>query len=282
MDMLSQVATRLSSMLMVWLVLLAWHVAGPHIGLLGNALFVLVITVPMILSGAEIAFYRRYAFCREYLEPDNNWLHRLLGLEWLVLVLEALKALALSMLLMLGTLTLDMLGWTLLLAVVLVLALLMPRLPGLLHGVVRSPYLYAMARRWAIWVSTTLLWLEAILILLSTGDDFRGLSWWQVVDYAIRPVGPDCTSDLICTLSRFDLGIDIVAGWSVHVLLKPMTVVADSIAAALALCCILALWLLIALAYSRALMGMMARPLALRRPRPERSGDGNRFEIWWQ
>jgi hypothetical protein len=280
MQMLSQVTTRLASMALVWLVLLAWHIAGPHIGWVGNALFVILISIPVAMSGAETAFYRRHAFRREYLKPDN-WLHRLMGMEPLILGWEAIKALALTLLLMIGTLTLDMLGWSLLLAVVLVLSLLMPRLPGLLHGVVRPPYIYAMARRWAIWLSTSLLWLEAIVVLLSAGDDYRGLSWWQIVDYATRPVGVECQNGLVCTLLRLDTGVDTVASWSVNVLLKPVYVAADSIAAAMALCCILAFWLLMALAYSRALMGMMARPLEIWRPRPGRSANGNLFETWW-
>lgn len=267
-------------MLMVWLLLIGWHITGPYIGLLGNALLVLVLTVPMTMSGAEIAFYRRYAFRREYLESEG-WLHRLMGLEPVILVWEFLKSLALTLLLMVGTLTLDLLGWALLLAVVLILSLLMPRMPGLLHGVVQPTYLYAMARRWAIWLSTSLLWLESVLVLLARSDDFRGLSWWQIIEYAIRPSGPECISDLTCTLLRVDQGVDAIAAWAVHVLHKPVIVVSDSVAAALALFAILVLWLLIALAYSRALMGMMARPLEIWRPRPRRIPAGNLFETWW-
>jgi len=127
---------RLSSMFAVWLLLVVRNLSARHIGDLGNIGFLILISVPLSMSGAEAAFYRRHAFRNEYL-IQRSWLHRLMGLEPLILGIEIAKALLLAALLMVGTVALSVREWALLLLGVLVLSLLMPRMPALLHSSVK-------------------------------------------------------------------------------------------------------------------------------------------------
>jgi hypothetical protein len=52
-------------MFAVWLILVVWNLSARHIGDLGNIVFLLVISVPLAMSGAEAAFSRRRAFRNE-------------------------------------------------------------------------------------------------------------------------------------------------------------------------------------------------------------------------
>lgn len=53
---------RLASMLVVWLLLLAWNLSARHIGELGNLLFLLAVAAPMAMSGAEGRFINAMRF----------------------------------------------------------------------------------------------------------------------------------------------------------------------------------------------------------------------------
>ncbi|ESQ15076.1 MAG: hypothetical protein N838_09835 [Thiohalocapsa sp. PB-PSB1] len=197
---------RLSSMLAVWSTLIGWNYSAPHIGVLGNLAFLLVIAVPLVMSGSEVVFYRRYAYRHECL-IQPSWLYRLMGLEPLILGGEIVKALLLGMVLMVGTAALTLREAALLLLNVVIMALLMPRVPGLLHGSVNRTYLYAMSRLWAIRFSTWLLWLDSLLVLaLSINDDYRGLSWADAVVYSTAlPHSPN-DNVLVSLLVRIDAG----------------------------------------------------------------------------
>jgi len=273
---------RLSSMFAVWLLLVAWGLSAPQIGDLGNVLFLILISVPLSMSGAEAAFYRRHAFRNEYL-IQPSWLHRLMGLEPLILGIEIVKALLLALLLMIGTVALSAREWALLLLDVLVLSLLMPRMPALLYSSVKPTYLYAMSRRWAIWFSTLLLWGESVLALaLTRCDDYRALSWEDAVAYS---AGPDTTPDatgVVAIMRRIDSGAEGLASWSSHQLLHASSVdLAQTIVATMTLISVLLMWFLLAWAYSRALVGTLARVMAIWRPRPPRREGRDVFDSWW-
>ena len=273
---------RLSSMFAVWLVLVAWSLSAQHIGDLGNLLFLLVIAVPLAMSGAEAAFYRRHAFRNEYL-IQPSWLHRLMGLEPLILGLEIVKALLLAVLLMIGTVALSVREWALLLLDVLLLSLLMPRMPALLHSSVKRTYLYAMSRRWAIWFSTLLLWGESLLALVLTdSDDYRDLSWDDVVAYTMGSGTATDATGLVALMRRIDAGAEGLASWSSHQLFHGATVdLAQTLVATMTLAAVCGLWFLLAWAYSRALIGALARVMEIWRPRPPRREGGDVFENWW-
>jgi len=272
---------RLTSMLGVWLLLMAWNLSARHIGDLGNLLFLFAIAVPVLMSGAEGAFYRRHAFRNEYLVAPS-WLYRLMGFEPWILGAEIVKALLLSLLLLVGTLTLTVREWSVLLLDVFVVALLMPRVPGLLYQAVNETYLYAMSRRWAIWFSTGLLWLDSVLVLaLGVKDDYRGLSWVDAVAYGTNVATGADEGSLFELMFRIDAGADGLASWASYQLLHGVGDLAQGVAAAMVLIAVLVVWFVLAWAYSRALVGALARPLAIWRPPPKRREVGAVHEPWW-
>jgi hypothetical protein len=272
---------RLLSMLAVWLVLLAWHLGARAAGGFGSLFFLLLIALPLAMSGAEAALYKRHAFRRACLSGDS-WLYRLTGLVPLILAVEAAKALALAALLMAATLSLQPREWALLAVDVLVLALLMPRLPGLLHDAVNATYLYALSRRLAVWFSTLLLWLESLLVLvLANSDDYRGLSWSQALAYSTAPTAATDDRSLISVLVRIDAGVNGAGSWAGYRLFHGCDDPAQAMLALLVMGAVVALWFVVAWAYSRALVGALSRPLAIWRPRARRRQGGDDFETWW-
>ena len=276
-----RIVPRLSSMLAVWVVLLAWHLSAGALGVAGNLLFLLLIAVPLTMSGAEAAFYKRHAFRNQYL-TRGSWLDRLMGLETLILAGEIVKALVLACLLMAATMALPAREWALLMLDVFVLALLMPRLPGLLHDVVNRTYLFAMSRRVAIWVSTLLLWLESTLVLLlGNNDGYRSLSWADALSYSTAPTAATDDGSLVSLLLRADAGVNGAGAWATYRLQYGEGDLSQTVVALLVLAAVVALWFLIAWSYSCALVGSLARPLAVWRPRPGRNDDGGVFESWW-
>ncbi|WP_295882132.1 hypothetical protein [uncultured Thiohalocapsa sp.] len=277
--MKSKMLPRMASMLAVWTVLLVWQLSAPHLGGLGLLVFLLLLAWPISMAGAESVFCRRHAFRSEYL-AGRSWLYRLMGMEPLVLAVEAGKGLVLAALLMTVALSLNLRGWAVWLLDVLILAMLMPRLPGLLADAVKRTYLFALARRWAIWLSTLLLWLESVsVLLLRGGDDYRGLSWQEALAYSM-PDGRLAADGLVDAMVRSYAGMQGLAGWSLSVLADGADL-AMRLEALLALGAVALLWLLVALAYSRALIGALARPLAIWRPRPRRRAGGDVLEAWW-
>ncbi len=63
-----------------------------------------------------------------------------------------------------------------------------PRLYAGLEGQVVERYRFATARRWTMWASVVLLWLESLVVLVfSAGDSFMGLRWQEVIAYAAVP-----------------------------------------------------------------------------------------------
>jgi len=274
------IVPRLTSMLAVWLVLVIWSAVAQQVGIAGNLAFLLIISVPVAMSGAERSFCRRHALRAEYLR-QGGWLYRLMGNEALVFAVEGVAALLLVAILMIGAVALTIREWSLLLLDVFVLALLMPRVPGLLHDSVKPVYLYALSRRWAVWFSTLLLWLEAMLVLLlGSNDDYRGLTWDQAVAYATAPMAESGSNALASTMLRIDAGADGLACWAAYRLLHGSGGLAQALEAALALAAVSAFWFLLAWGYSRALVGATARPLAIWRPR--RGQESGAFETWWQ
>ncbi|MCG6942573.1 MAG: hypothetical protein LJE69_15140 [Thiohalocapsa sp.] len=274
-----QMLPRLTSMLAVWLVLLLWQLSAQHAGDLGALAFLLVLGLSVTLSGAEWALCRRHAFRSQYL-VDDGWLDRLMRIAPLVVTAEIVKALLLTLLLMTAALSLDLRGWSVLLLDVVILALLMPRLPGLLADAVKRTYLFALARRWAVWFSTLLLWGESIaVLLLAGGDDYRGLSWRAALEYSM-PDGRVQAQGLVDAMLRLHAGAKGLGAWSMSVL-RDGGSPDQQVAALLVVAAALSVSLLVALAYSQALIGALARPLAIWRPRPRRQAGGEVFEAWW-
>ncbi len=273
---------RLLSLLLVWLVLLVWQQAAFHAGDPALPLFLVALSIPVAMAGAEQVFCRRHAFRNEYL-IQPSWLYRLLGLEPLVLAVESVKAAGLVLLLLAFALSLDLNGWALLLQDVLILSLLMPRLPGFLVGSVQRLYLYAHARQWAIRLNTGLLWFESMSMLLLSGDShFRGLSPAEALAFSMRDT-PVQSEGVIDAMLRLQAGANGLAHWAVSVIGAGTGTVepAELMIAWLVIGGVALLFWLTATAVSRALVGTMARPREIWRSRPERRAGGDVFETWW-
>ncbi len=249
---------RLLTMTIAWLLLLGWHLTAdrlscpPTLGLL--ALFTLILT----LSGTEIAFTRRRAYLNEILEPDG-FLYRALRRNIAMVAVEVLKSAALALILVVGALTLAPRQWSLMFADVLLLGLLLPRLHGVLIGQVREEYRYAIARRWGIWVSTTLLLLESVLVLLfSASENFIGLRWQEVISNGAAQ--PEALCEGIATLARTTSAIEALGIWSVQNLIRNLNDLPQALMATLGVIASVGFSFLLAYAYSRALVGVVSRP----------------------
>jgi hypothetical protein len=270
---------RSSSMLVVWFVLLLWQLTARQLGGSGVLAFALLLAAPVTMAGAERAFCRRHAFRSEYL-TGPSWLYRLTGLEPLVFAVEALKALLLALLLMAAAMSLNVRGWSVLLLDVLILSLLMPRLPGLLAGAIKRTYLFALARQWAVWFSTGLLWGQSVAVLLSAGgDDYRGLSWEAALAYSMLD-GTVAAAGIVDAMLRWQAGVRGLGAWAVSVL-RDAGDPAQQAAALFVVTAVLLIWLLVAFAYSRAVVGALARPLAIWRPHARPRAGGDVLETWW-
>lgn len=266
-------------MLAVWLLLLVWQRVAVLIGEVGNLVFLLLVTVPLAMSGIEAAFYRRHAFREQYLRP--GWLYDLSGAAPMVLVAELAKALGLALVVMGATLAMDARGWALLLLLVLVLSFLMPRLPGLLRETVNPLYVYPLARRWAIWFGTLFLWLESMLVLMLVEDtDYRGLAWHEAIGYSTSlPIGHGAEG-LVAVLQHIDAGVQGAASWAWDHLTHGDGDLATTLIALMALAAVAVLWFVIAWAFSRALVGVTSRPRGVWTPRGPLPSAGH-YEPWW-
>ncbi len=182
---------------------------------------------------------------------------------------------------MVGTVALTVREWALLLLDVFLLSLLMPRMPALLHGSVKRTYLYAISRRWAVWFSTLLLWGESLLTLfMAHNDDYRELSWDDAVGYSTG-ASPD-THGVAAMMLRINAGAEGLASWSVQQLLYgPGGDLAQTLVAVMTLVSVLLMWFLLAWAYSRALVGALARVMEIWRPRQSPHEAESSFERWW-
>jgi len=269
---------RMTSMLAVWGVLLLWQLGARQLGDLGVLVFLLLLGLPVAMSGTEWAFCRRHA-CRGQVLIAGGWLDRAVSAAPLVVVLETAKALLLTLLLMTAALSLDQRAWAILLLDVAILALLMPRLPGLLVDAVKCTYLFALARRWAIWFSTLLLWGESLAVpLRASGDDYRGLSWRAALEYSM-PDGRVAADGVLDAMLRLHAGVKGLGAWAVSVL-RDGAAPDQQVAAVMVAVLLLPVALLVALAYSRALIGVLARPLAIWRPRERQHSGNDQFEDW--
>jgi hypothetical protein len=253
-------------MTIVWLLLFAWHLNAHRLDCNLALALIGLFTLVLLLSGTETAYARRRAFLSEHLEP-KGFLFRALRRNIALTGAEALKSAALALILVVGALTLAPRQWSLMFAAVLLLGLLLPRLHGVLAGQVREEYLYATARRWAMWVSTTLLLLESVFVLFfSATENFVGLRWQEVI--TMGAAQPDALCDGIASLARVTSAIGALGIWSVQNLGRSMNDLPQALMAAMGMVASITLSFLIAYAYSRALVGVVSRPWTMWRSVP--------------
>jgi hypothetical protein len=252
---------RLLSMVLVWLVLLAWHFLAGHSGCLAVIALVALLTSLLTLSNAEIALAKRQAFIDACIEPRGS-LGRLLRRRYLLVAAQAAKSLGLALFLLASAPTYVSRQWSLMFAMVLLAGLLLPRFYGAFAGQVRERYRYVTARRWTLWSTVLLLWIESLVVLgFSGGENFMGLRWQEVIGYAAREPGIRCT--LLAQASSVLSAMDSLGLWSVQNLHRSLADLPQALAAGLGLLAAVALDFLRAYVFGLALIAAVARPWAL-------------------
>jgi hypothetical protein len=253
-----QIVPRLLTMATVWGLLLLWFLVGAQAGCLVGLLFLAAMSAILALSGTEVAFYRHRAFLNEFVRPEG-WLHGAVRSNIPRLIWELLKAVVLAAFLLISSLAFEPRHWSLLLAAVLLLSLLLPRLFAILDGAAREQYRWVLARRWGTWISTVALWIESLFILIYTpSQNYLGLRWQEVVAYSAAQPTPPCP--MVGELSRITAMVDALGTWAIQNFWRALAHLPDALVATVALLGIFALSFLLAWTYSRALMGVLARP----------------------
>jgi hypothetical protein len=145
----------------------------------------------------------------------------------------------------------------------LMLSLLIPRLTAVMGDHVRQRYRYAIARRWAMMLSILLLWGEAVVVLMfSPPEDYFGMRWQEVVTYGVAQ--PDVLCPLVQSASEVYTVGQALAIWAVQNAARVSNDPTQVIMVWVGYAVLVGFSWLVALAYSRALVGVMARPWEMR------------------
>jgi len=252
---------RLLTMALVWLVLLTWHFLAGRSGCLTFLGLVALFTVVLTLSATEIALAKRQAFIDACLEPSGS-LDRLLRRRHMLIALETAKSLGLAFFLVVSALIYAPRQWSLMFAMVLLSGLLLPRFYGAFAGQVRERYRYAAARRWTLWSTLVLLWIESLIVLFfSTGENYMGLRWQEVIGHGARE--PDIQCTLVAQAAAVLSAMDTLGFWSAQNLHRSLADLPQAVAAGLGLVAAVCLDFLRAYVFALALIGAVARPWEL-------------------
>lgn len=238
--------------------LAAWRWASPNIGCMVSAVFLLGIWAAVVSSSYEWALLRRLGFVAHYLKSSGilaRWLvRRALLLAWC-----ALKNLPIALILFTATLSLSSVEWLVLAADVLLLLLLLGAMDQLFDHEAASAYARPLARVWTHRINAAALWVALLAVNFYTPHpDYRGMSWDQVAHTAAAQV--DCNCDVAATLGRFDAVVQSLAWWAAENFLSNLAETRERYAAWMAFLATFGISFLVAWSYSRALIGILARP----------------------
>ena len=187
-------------MFLVWALFLVWHLTASRMGCHASAGTLALVAALVMSSGTEVAFSRRRAFISHYLDAEGL-LFRLLSRKTLTLISQGIKALLLSIFLLVSVLRLDHTQWLLLLADVPVLALFLAGFSFILEGEMRHEYRGLMARHWAARVNATLLWFGFVLLMFfSPQENYGNLRWEEVLAFSAAEPSVGC--DSLAVLAR--------------------------------------------------------------------------------
>jgi hypothetical protein len=249
---------RLLTMTIVWLLLLVWYFNAYRSGCLASVGLILLFALILLLSGTEIAMARRQAFIDAFLVPGSG-LHRLFAHKGILVLTEAVMAALLAVFLLVSALTFAPRQWSLMFADVLLLGLLLPRLYAALEGQVHERYRYATARRWTMWASVVLLWLESLMVLVfSDGHDYMGLRWQEVIAHGAN--APEVACPLLADMASIITAVQALGVWSVQNLARNFGDFPQALMATIGVLASVGLSFLTAYVYSRALVGVVGRP----------------------
>ncbi|NBC14501.1 MAG: hypothetical protein GVY09_14410 [Gammaproteobacteria bacterium] len=262
---------RLLTMSIVWLALLVWVLNAYRVGCVTGIAVLVLITAAVFVAGSERSHMHSRALFNETVRHDGRLL-RLVYNGLLINLRDLAVAVLLGVVLVTSALTLAPRQWSLLFVDLLLLTLLIPRIARLLGSEVRPPFRYAMARQWAVWISLLLLWIEGMMSLLFyPPTDYTGMRWQEVVTYNL--VVPDAACGIIETAATVFVSGQAIAIWAVQNGARVANDPTQSVMLWVGYATLVGFTFLTALAYSRALIGVMGRPWELWR-KTEPSGQG--------
>jgi len=259
------IMVRLLTMSIVWLVLLIWFLNAYRANCASSLLVLAMLSSFMLLAGIEKSFLHRRALFTECLCDDER-LFDLFHNRILMTFRETAVALLLGGLMMVGALVFEPRQWSLLFIDLLLLSLLIPRLVSAMSNQVRDEYRFAMARQWATWLSVLLLWGEAVMVLIiSPPEYYVGMRWQEVVTYGVRQ--PEVACPLVAYAAQIYMVGLALAMWSVQNASRVLNDPTQAVMAWIGFLTLFGFTFAMALAFSRALIGVMGRPWEMwRRP----------------
>jgi hypothetical protein len=268
------IVIRLLTMSIVWLSLLVWFLNAYRTSC-GVALAVWgVLGIILLGAGTERAYFHRRALFNECVLRKGR-LFPIFHNRILILLREAAYAALLALILLVSALVLEVRQWSLMIADILLMGLLIPRLSKALEAEMRDAHRFAVARQWAMWISVLLLWADAVMVLtMSPREDFVGMRWQEVVTYGVTV--PDVQCALIGAVARIYVVGQALAIWAAQNASRVMHDPTQSVMVWVGFVTLFGFTFLAALAFSRALVGVLSRPWTMWRSVPgtrERSRD---------
>ena len=260
------VLIRLLTMSTIWLTMLVWFLNAYRASCAtGLALFTVLVLI-LLVAGTERSYFYRRALFNECQHRGGRLFH-VFHNRILLTVREALYASVLALFLLVSTLLFEPRQWSLLFADLLLLTLLIPRLATAMGSEIRDEYRYALSRQWGMWISVAVLWSEAVLVLIfSPPENYFGMRWQEVVTYGVAE--PDVYCPLLKSATSIYAVGQALAIWAVQNAARVINDPTQAVMVWVGLTTLFGFTFMVALAYSRALVGVMGRPWEMWRARP--------------
>jgi len=250
--------SHLAAMLALWGGLLGWSWSAPRVGCLVGALVLAPLWLVLTVATSELALLRRATFVRQYLEPRGR-LARWLGRRLWLLTWQATKALVLALALLVGALSLQAVQWLVLAVDILLLATLLFFADWMLEGELKPRYEAVLVRHWAHRLNALLLWVALSAVLFyAAHEDYQGMGPAAVVRLSALGVAVGC--DALALLARLAAVSEGLLWWAAENLFGGLTDPTERVVAWAGFVGAFGVSFLLAWAYSRALVGILARP----------------------
>ena len=260
------VVMRLLTMSIVWLMLLVWVFNASRAGCVVSVAVLALLGGVIFIAGSEQSHLLRRALLNETARHDGRVIPVLYN-GLLLTLRDVIVAALLAVVLVASALTFAPQQWSVLFADLLLLALLIPRLARAMGNEVRAEYRFAVARQWAIWISLLLLWGEAVMTLAwYPPEDFTGMRWQEVVTYNLQV--PDVACGWLHAVTKVLVTGQAIAMWAVQNGSRFANDPTQSVMLWVGYTSLIGFTFLTALAYSRALIGVMGRPWEMWRKAP--------------
>jgi hypothetical protein len=260
------VIMRLLTMSIVWLTLVVWVLNAHRLGCILSVVVLALLGGVIFVAGSEQTHLLRRALLNETVRQDGR-LFPVLYNGLLLTLRDVIVAVLLAVVLLASALTFAPQQWSVLFADLLLLALLIPRLARAMGKEVRPEYRFAVARQWAVWISLLLLWGEALMSLAwYPPADFTGMRWQEVVTYNLRV--PEAACGLFQGVTEVFATGQAIAVWAMQNGARFANDPTQSVMLWVGYTALVGFTFVTALAYSRALIGVMGRPWEMWRRSP--------------